>query len=260
MATLKRSDQLLLAAVGDLHCTKSSKGTLRTIFASASEAADVLALCGDLTDYGLPEEAEVLADELQAASRIPVLAVLGNHDHEADRADEVRAVLLRSGVWVLDGGTVEVHGVGFVGTKGFGGGFARGMLAPWGEKATKLFVQAAVDEAMKLEMALGRTRAQSRVALLHYAPIPGTLAGEQPEIFPFLGTGRLEEPLNRFSITAVCHGHAHYGTAEGQTQSGIPVYNVALPLLRREHPGGHAGYRLIEIPRQPPTADVETPR
>lgn len=253
----KRPDVVRIAAVGDLHCTRSSKGELRDVFAEASEEADILALCGDLTDYGLPEEAEILSRELQVAAHIPIVAVLGNHDFESNAQEEVRRILGRVGVKILDGGPLEVHGVGFAGTKGFGGGFARGTLSPWGEPAIKLFVQEALDEALKLEMALGRTRASQRVVLLHYSPIHQTLVGENPEITAFLGTGRLEEPINRFAVTAVCHGHAHYGTPEGRTSTGVPVFNVAMPLLKRSY-ADRPPYRILELPREaerpePPT-------
>src|SRR5262249_21768790 len=145
----------------------------------------------------------------------------------------VTDVLCQAGVKVLDGETVEIQGVGFVGVKGFGGGFGRRLLEPWGEAVVKSFVHAAVDEALKLERALGRLRTPQRVALLHYAPIEAPVEGEPREIFPFLGSSRLEEPLNRHRATVVFHGHAHRGAPEGRTSTGIPVFNVALPALRR---------------------------
>lgn len=257
MALLKNPEVVRVAAVGDLHCTKASRGELRELFAEAGEEADVIALCGDLTDYGLAEEAEVLAGELQVAAHVPILAVLGNHDLESNAQEEVRRVLSAAGVRIIDGGPCELFGVGFVGAKGFGGGFGRGTLSPWGEPSIKHFVQEALDEALKLEMALGRTRAGQRVVLLHYSPIHATLVGENPEIIPFLGTGRLEEPINRFAVSAVLHGHAHYGTPEGSTSTGVPVFNVAMPLLRRRFPE-RAPYRLLEIPRQPPSPEPPT--
>ena len=233
------------AAVGDLHVTKQSAGTLRNFFAQAAEAADALLLCGDLTDYGLVEEAKVLADELSVAS-VPIVAVLGNHDYETGTPDAVRQVLVDYGVRVLDGEATELHGVGIAGAKGFCGGFGRGSLGPWGEPAIKQFVQEAIQEALKLESALAKLRTPQRIALLHYAPIAGTVEGEPVEIFPFLGSSRLEDPLVRYPVNFVVHGHAHRGTPEGRTVNGVPVYNVAKPLLQRLHPDKPA-FKLIEI-------------
>jgi Icc-related predicted phosphoesterase len=238
-----------LAAVGDVHCSKATDGTLQTLFAEAARAADVLLLCGDLTDYGEPEEARVLVRELAPAAnaRMPVVAVLGNHDFEAGKADEVRKVLTDAGVIVLDGESREILGVGIAGAKGFAGGFGRGTLGSWGEPAVKRFVQEAVEEAMKLESALARLRTPRRIALLHYAPVADTVAGEPPEIFPWLGCSRLEEPLARYPVHAVFHGHAHKGTPEGRARGDIPVYNVSLPLLQRAFPD-RPPFRLMEVP------------
>ena len=156
--------------MGDIHISKTSHGAFQALFTQISSNADVLALCGDFTDYGLPEEARILARELTTAVKIPVIAVLGNHDYESGQQDEIRRILTDAGVAVLDGEATEVHGVGFAGAKGFGGGFGRGALGPWGEQAIKQFVQEAVDEALKLESALARLRTHRRVALLHYSP------------------------------------------------------------------------------------------
>jgi Icc-related predicted phosphoesterase len=236
-----------IAAVGDLHRGKGSASVLQSMFASLEDRADVLLLCGDLTDYGLPEEAQTLARDVLSAVKMPVLAVLGNHDHESGHAAEVIAILRDGGLTVLDGDACEVHGVGFAGTKGFGGGFGPRTLAPWGEESIKRFVHEAIDEALKLESALAKLGTSQRVVLLHYSPIEGTVQGEPREIFPFLGSSRLEEPLNRFAVTAVFHGHAHHGSPEGRTASGVPVYNVAMPLLKRLKPE-EAPVRIVEIP------------
>lgn len=236
-----------IAAIGDIHVSKSSQGSFQPLFSQISATADVLVLCGDFTDYGLPEEARILARELTTAMKIPVVAVLGNHDYESGKQDEIMAILRDAGVTVLDGEATEVHGVGFAGVKGFAGGFGRGALGPWGEPAIKSFVQEAVDEAMKLEAALARLRTQRRVALLHYAPIRGTVEGEPSEIFPYLGSSRLEEPINRYRVSAVFHGHAHRGSVEGRTASGVPVYNVAMPLLARVNPD-RPPYLIVELP------------
>jgi Icc-related predicted phosphoesterase len=231
-----REGLVRVATVGDVHCSKTSRGALRGIFERVAEEADVLALCGDLTDYGLPEEAEVLIGEMGALGKMPVVAVLGNHDFEAGQPEVIGKMLTQAGVTMLDGESCEIKGVGFAGAKGFGGGFGRGTLGAWGEKAVKVFVQEAIDEAMKLESALARLRTPRKIVVLHYSPIRATVENEPPEIFPYLGCSRLEEPLLRYPATAVVHGHAHNGTFEGKTQTGVPVYNVSAPLLRKTFP------------------------
>ena len=238
-------DKVRLAAIGDIHCTRTSQGTLQPLFEQIAESADVLLLCGDLTDYGLPEEAHILTQELSTA-KIPMLAVFGNHDYESAKQDEVQQILSDAGVIVLNGEACEIEGIGFAGVKGFGGGFGREALGPWGEETIKRFVHEAVDEALKLESALARLQTQQRIALLHYSPIQATVQGEPPEIYPFLGSSRLEEPLNRYPVTAVFHGHAHFGSPEGRTSNDIPVYNVAMPLLKRTFPD-QLPFRIVEI-------------
>lgn len=238
-------ETIRFAAVGDIHCRKESAGSLRPYFAQAAQAADALLLCGDLTDYGLPEETHVLVEEL-AAARIPIVAVLGNHDFESAQQDEVRRILTEAGVKVLDGEICEIHGVGIVGVKGFAGGYGRGALGPWGENAIKQFVNEAIHEALKLESALAKMRTGQRIAMLHYSPIAATVQGEPVEIFPFLGTSRLEDPLIRYPVNVVVHGHAHRGYPEGKTVNGVPVYNVAKPLLQRTYPD-RPPFRIIEI-------------
>jgi Icc-related predicted phosphoesterase len=244
----KSATTVRFAAVGDLHVTKDFAGTLRAFFAKASDAADALLLCGDLTDYGTAEEAHVLADEL-AAVKVPIVAILGNHDYESGTPEIVCDILTRAGVRVLDGEACEIEGVGIAGAKGFAGGYGRGSLGAWGEPAIKQFVQEALNEAMKLESALAKLRMPRRIALLHYSPIAGTLDGEPLEIFPFLGSSRLEEPLLRYPVDAVFHGHAHRGALEGKTINGVPVYNVAKPLLQRSRPD-QPPFLLFELPRE----------
>ncbi len=228
-------NNLRIAATSDLHYDRHAKGKWRELFVEASQSADVLLLCGDLTDYGLPDEASMVVEDLMHCT-IPVLAVYGNHDYESARQEEVRTILEHAKVTVLDGDITELHGVGFAGICGFGGGFDRRMLNAWGEPAIKHFVQEAVDQAMRLERALARLETQQKIVLLHYAPIRGTVVGEDPEIFPFMGSTRLEGPLNRYGVTAVFHGHAHGGTHEGKTSIGIPVFNVAVPVLKKQNP------------------------
>jgi len=246
-----------VAAIGDLHCTKTSQGSFQPLFARVAESAEVLLIAGDLTDYGLVEEARVLVKEL-AAVRIPIVAVLGNHDIESGQDAEICRILADAGVTVLNGDACEVHGVGIAGVKGFGGGFGKHALGPWGETIIKQFVREAVDEALKIEAALARLRTQHLIALLHYAPIAQTVEGEPLEIYPFLGSSRLEEPIGRYPVSLVVHGHAHRGQPEGMTKSGVPVYNVSMPLLARLFADKPA-FRVFEVPAGEPAADVPTP-
>jgi Icc-related predicted phosphoesterase len=242
-----------VAAIADLHCTKSSAGAFLPLFARISEAADILLIAGDLTDYGLPEEAVVLARELTSL-RIPAVAVLGNHDFESGKQDEVRRILSDAGLPVLDGDACELHGIGIAGIKGFGGGFGPRALGPWGEAIIKQFVHEAVNEALKLEAALARLRTPQRIGLLHYSPIQSTVEGEPLEIYPFCGSSRLEEPLNRYSVSLVVHGHAHRGQFEGRTNGNVPVYNVSMPLLTRLSPE-LPPFRIFDVSAAPAASD-----
>jgi Icc-related predicted phosphoesterase len=237
--------RLRIAAMADLHCRKASVGQLGPVLAQVNDMADVLVLCGDLVDHGLEDEARVLATEL-AVVHIPMIGVLGNHDYQSGADGAVARVLVEAGLQLLDGDAIEIRGIGFAGTKGFLGGYGRATLGPWGEPAIKRFVQEAVDESLKLETALSRLRADKRVALMHYAPVRETCVGESPEIYAYLGCGRLEEPLHRYPVDAVFHGHAHHGTPDGRTANGIPVYNVALPLLRATL-GERTPIRVVEV-------------
>ncbi|MBI4376423.1 MAG: metallophosphoesterase [Elusimicrobia bacterium] len=235
-----------IAALGDIHCSKDSKGLLEPIFAQAIKHGDVLVLCGDLTDYGLPEEAHLLVQELRPAAGKPIVAVLGNHDFEAGQQDTIKGVLSAAGIRVLDGDSCEFLGVGFAGVKGYIGGFGGRALQSWGEKGIKQIVHESMEEALKLERALARLRTVQKVAILHYSPIAGTVEGEPLEILPFLGSSRLEEPFNRYPVSAIFHGHAHFGKLEGRTQSGVPVYNVAMALLQRLKPE-HPPFRVVDL-------------
>jgi Icc-related predicted phosphoesterase len=249
-----QGDAVRVAAVGDLHYGRTDGARLRTVLEAAAASADVLVLCGDLTDTGLPDEARRLAKELSTV-KIPIVGVLGNHDYESGVPAEVAAILADAGARMLDGEACEIEGVGFAGIKGFAGGFGRGALGPWGEAVVKSFVHEALNEALKLETALSRLRSHRRIAILHYAPIRGTVEGEPLEIYPYLGSSRLEEPLTRFQVDYVLHGHAHHGALEGRTTHGAPVYNVSMSLLERTFPD-RAPIRILEIPRQrvaPPT-------
>jgi Icc-related predicted phosphoesterase len=247
------TDVVRVAAVGDMHVPRGGHAGLTPMLAAAAATAQVLVLCGDITDYGLPEEARLVATALHQTVKIPVVAVLGNHDFESGKQDEITKILVDVGVVVLDGDAHEVAGIGFAGAKGFAGGFGPRALAPWGEESIKSFVHEAVNEALKLESALARLRTPVRVAVLHYAPILGTVSGEPLEIYPFLGSSRLEDPLNRYPVSAVVHGHAHRGSLEGRTREGVPVYNVAMPLLVQSFPG-QPPVRIIELPTAVPAA------
>ena len=223
----ERREPLKLAAIGDLHVTETSEHRYRDLFAEIAEVADVLALCGDLTNFGKTREAEILAEDLHACT-IPIVGVLGNHDYECGQPEEVARILHAAGVTVLGEQAVIIHDVGFAGVKGFLGGFGRGELGAFGEAPIKAFVDAALDEARKLENALRSLKTERCVAVLHYAPVADTLVGEPLEIYPFLGCSRLADAIDRFDhVAAVVHGHAHRGTYRGATPRGTPVYNCA---------------------------------
>ena len=244
---MAEKETLRIAATADLHVKKTSAGLLQPLFAKVSESADVLLLCGDLTDYGAPEEAKILAREITSSLRIPAIAVLGNHDYETGKQDEISKIMTDAGVTMLDGDAHEIHGVGFAGTKGFGGGFGRRSLGAWGEEILKKFVHETIEEALKLEAALTRLRTPQKIAVLHYSPIAATVVGEPPEIMAFLGSSRLEEPIDRYRVTTVFHGHAHHGALEGRTKGNAQVYNVAMPLLAASFPD-QLPFRVVEVP------------
>jgi Icc-related predicted phosphoesterase len=233
-----------VAAIGDLHVQEDSVAPYRELFSEVSNHADVLLLCGDLTNFGRTTEAEILAEDIRSCS-IPVLGVLGNHDYECGQPEEVARILHEAGMVVLDEQAHEVDGVGFAGVKGFLGGFGRGELAPFGEPIIKAFVDEAMHEARKLENQLRQLRTERSVAVLHYSPIVGTIEGEPPEIYQYLGAQRLVEPIDRFEhVKTVVHGHAHHGTYEGRTPRGIPVYNVAQFVVK---PMFGRPYALFEV-------------
>jgi Icc-related predicted phosphoesterase len=237
-------ERIRLAAIGDLHVTEASEHRYRDMFEEISEAADVLALCGDLTNFGKIREAEILAEDLRHCT-IPAVAVLGNHDYECGHAEEVARILHGAGVTILAEQAIVIQGVGFAGVKGFLGGFGRGELGAFGEPAIKAFVDAALDEARKLENALRSLKTERNVAVLHYSPVIDTVVGEPLEIYPFLGCSRLADAIDRFDhVAAVVHGHAHRGTFMGKTPRGTPVYNCAQMVV--EAAEGRP-YALIEV-------------
>lgn len=230
-----------IAAVGDIHVRETDRGKWVEYFKEVSKQSDVLIICGDLTDTGDEAEAQVLAEELRSCT-VPVVAVLGNHDFEKGRQKLIRQIIQKDNVHILDGEAIVIGEVGFAGVKGFGGGFDNYMLSMFGEGAMKAFVQEAVDEALRLDRALARLDADhetitKKIAILHYSPIKETVTGEPEPIHPFLGCSRLSEPLNRRHVMAAFHGHAHIGTLEGKTSSGVKVFNVAKTILTK------AGYK-----------------
>lgn len=239
------NSKVRLAAVGDLHCREDQHGRFRLLVKQVNASADLLLLCGDLTDRGLHEEAKVLSEELSAL-RVPCVAVLGNHDYEHNQAREICAELAKVGVHILDGDHFIFEKVlGVAGVKGFGGGFGNATLQAFGEGQTKAFVQEAVTESLKLEAALSHLDTTKKVIIMHYAPVPETLEGENIEIRPFLGTSRLAMPIDHYGAEAVFHGHAHHGAPRGKTRSGIPVFNVAMPLMTKLTP--EQRFALMEV-------------
>jgi Icc-related predicted phosphoesterase len=237
-------ETITIAAIGDLHVTETANSPYRELFARMSDDADVIVLCGDLTNFGKTKEAEILAEDMRAASA-PIVGVLGNHDYECGQPQVVEQILHQAGMTILDEQAVVVKGVGFAGVKGFLGGFGRAELSAFGEPAIKAFVDEAVNEARKLENGLRSLRTERSVAVLHYAPIADTVQGEPVDIFPYLGSARLADAIDRFeNVRAVVHGHAHRGAYEGRTMRGTPVYNCAQFVVE---PRFGRPYALLEI-------------
>ena len=229
---------LRVAVVGDLHVDERSRGSMTDLFDRVNREADVLAMVGDLTTHGRREQVEVFLEEFRTVN-VPTVTVLGNHDHEGEGVEEACAMLGDAGIIVLDGNAIEIEGVGFTGVRGFAGGFGRWALSPFGESLIKSFVAEAVEESLKLERGLQDLRSEHRIVLLHYAPITDTLVGEPEQIYPFLGSSRLLQPIETMRPDVVFHGHAHHGTYRGATPSGIPVFNVAMHVLEKEGVGLH---------------------
>lgn len=243
---------LKIAAIGDIHVKETSRGMYQQLLTDISEDADVLALCGDLTDLGLTTEAEVLVKELRHCT-IPIVAVLGNHDYESDKQDEILHMLQTNNITVLHGTehVIEKDGkkYGFTGVKGFGGGFRPSMWGRFGEPEQKAFYDAVSSEVQQLENGLNRlmrtAELEKMIVLLHFAPIRETLHGELAELYPFLGSTKLEEVIDRYPVGAVFHGHSHFGFPKGKTERGIPVYNAAYPVMQKANP--KKPYALVEL-------------
>ncbi len=227
-----------VAAVADIHLkTEDQEKNVRQ-FSIVNEMADVLVIAGDFTNHGMPDEMRACLSVLEHV-HIPIVAVLGNHDHESGHQDELAGMLRVAGIHLLDGHCYEIDGTGFAGTKGFCGGFAPYELMPFGELGIKTFVEIAERESIKLDYALAQLHTPLKIAITHYAPIKETVIGEPEPIFPFLGSSRLQGPLDRHRPTLALHGHAHNGTFTAESASGTKIYNVALHLLRQrgeEHP------------------------
>jgi Icc-related predicted phosphoesterase len=244
----------LIAAVADLHLGGAGADIpkMRQLFRAATAQADALVICGDFTCHGRPDELRGLF-EARTDLDIPAVAVLGNRDHESDRDDELCDLLTDAGIDVLDGTAVVIGSVGFAGAKGFGGGFEGHGVEAFGERALKRFVEAIHDEVQKLDEALRALQTDTKVALLHYAPIPETLAGEPECIWPFLGCSRFAARIDIRQATVAFHGHAHLGIPSGTTEKGVPVFNVALPVRERDT----VDLRIWSVPRR--AADALTP-
>jgi Icc-related predicted phosphoesterase len=224
--------------MADVHFGPDARDSLRPHLAHLSERADLLLIAGDLTRVGDPAEAKFLLHELRDV-RVPIVAVLGNHDHHTDRAGEIAALLGQAGVRVLEGdGITFVVGntrIGIAGTKGFGGGFLGASVSHFGEREIRDFVAHTKERAARLEAALGDLTCDLRIALTHYAPVADTLEGERLELYPFLGSYLLAEAIDRAGADLALHGHAHAGCEHGVTTGGVPVRNVAQPVLRRAY-------------------------
>lgn len=233
-----------IAATADLHYSPQSYDHIREPLAHVRDEADVLVIAGDLTNYGKPEEMHSLLNAL-VRLRLPIVAVLGNHDYESSCEQELMRMMTEEGIKVLDGSSYERDGVGFAGAKGFIGGFGRGVLTAFGEKEIKAFVQASLDETLKLERALSMIRTEKIVIVTHYAPICETVLGEPQEIWPYLGSSRLAEVIDRHGAKLALHGHAHHGRPDGKTSGGVPVHNVALSLLMQHNSG--KPYKVFDV-------------
>ena len=233
-----------IAAVGDLHCRAETKARVAKALEGVSDEADALLLAGDLTDLGQPDEADMLAEILSKLDMHKV-GVLGNHDFESGNEAEVRRRLTAAGLHLLDGEAWSEGDLGVAGCKGFCGGFERAQLQRFGEGPLKGFVDHCIAEELKLENALFKLRTRIRIALLHYSPTRTTIEGEPLEIFPFLGATRLGSPIDQLRPAFALHGHAHRGTLRGATRGGVPVYNVALPVLERQEPA--LGYLTLDV-------------
>lgn len=232
-----------IAAIGDIHIGRPGL-SFKEHFKKISEEADILALCGDLTERGTEEQGSMLIEELTSCT-IPIVAVLGNHDYDRGNEGILESMLAKAHVQVLDGDYITIKDIGFAGIKGCGGGFNEYMMTPFGEDMVKEFVRQSVDDSLRLENALAQLSTEKKIILMHYSPILQTIQGEPKEIYAFLGCSRFISPIHRFHATMVFHGHAHHGTYEGKSEQGVPVYNVAYPILKKQSPD--KPYAIFEV-------------
>ena len=254
---MQRNSQIRrIAAVGDIHVKEDDRGKWVDYFRRISDEADILLLCGDVTDTGHIIEAEILAKELKNCT-IPVIGILGNHDYERGMHKEVKKILENDNVFFLDGQAKVINGIGFAGVKGFGGGFDKYALSMFGEDAMKKFVQEVVDDTLKLDRALSYLDVEHpglpKIVLTHYAPIKETIQGEPPEIWPFLGSSRLLQPIETREVTAAFHGHAHIGVLQASSPKGVKIFNVAKPVLEKM---GYYGPYIFEIHDKEDTKEI----
>jgi Icc-related predicted phosphoesterase len=227
-----------IAAVGDVHVDKDVLGRYRPALDRLPDVADVLLVAGDLTRHGTLDEAKCFATEFGGLA-VPVVLVLGNHDYHGDQQAEITGVLSDAGMTVLEGSstvlTLNGHRLGVAGVKGFGGGFAGASAGNFGEREMKAFVTVTESVAEKLGAALRSTECDALVALTHYSPVPETLAGEPLEIYPFLGAYQLAQAIDSAPTALALHGHAHHGSERGRTPGGVPVRNVAHPVIKQAY-------------------------
>lgn len=243
--------KIKIAAIGDLHVNKESASFYAGLFTEISKKADVLILCGDLTDQGTNEEAQILATDISLC-KIPVVAILGNHDYHSDKQLEIKDILCSAGAHVLQGEEYVFEKEGkkyaFVGVKGFGGGFRPHMWGRFGEKEQKDFYDAVAPQVQDLENGLNKAQSidtDKVIVLTHFSPIRDTLKGELEELYAFLGSSKLEEVIDRYEVDIVFHGHSHFGCLQGKTLKGIPVYNASQEVVKKYNKG--ISYFLIEV-------------
>lgn len=227
-----------IAAVGDVHVDKDVLGRYRPALEELPDRADALLIAGDLTRHGTPEEARCFAKEFGGLA-VPVVVVLGNHDHQSDQQDAVTDVLTDAGITVLEGSAITLelngHRLGVAGVKGFGGGFAGACASNFGEREMKNFVGTTEEISARLGETLRSVECDALVALTHYAPVPETLIGEPLEIYPFLGCYQLGQAIDSAPTALALHGHAHHGSERGRTPGGVPVRNVAHPVIKQAY-------------------------
>jgi len=229
--------RIRIAAAGDIHCSEEERSRLENAFLDADRGSDLILLAGDLTTYGEPEQAAVLADVTRAIET-PIFAVLGNHDWHADRHEELVGALREGGIHLLERAAevIEVNGlqVGIAGTKGFVGGFSDSLLPDFGEPLLRRVYAETSAEVSALDRGLRTIQdCPVRIVLLHYSPTTTTIEGERETIWAFLGSERLAGPIAEHKPDAVFHGHGHAGTFAGSI-GDIPVFNVGAAVPVRD--------------------------